>query len=112
MGTHRMFDQAGAGTEQLLDTHGGFLPIVDARASFMSPSRWGDELEITSWISEWKESSLMVSHRILNSGQPAAEGHELRVWVLPDSDQPGELRSISIPQSLKSCFVRGNKTVE
>ena len=111
-GTHRLFEQAGAGMDQLLDTHGGLLPIVDARASFTTPSRWGDELEITSWISEWKESSLMVSHRVLNSGQPAAEGHEIRVWVLPDSDQPGGLRSISIPQSLKSCFVQGNKTVE
>ena len=47
-GTHRLFEQAGAGMEQLLDTHGGLLPIVDARASFTTPSRWGDELEITS----------------------------------------------------------------
>lgn len=103
-GAHHLFDAAGANIGRLMEEHGGILPIVDAQARFLSPSRYGDMIQITSWVSEWKEKRLVVTHRIDNKGCKAVEGFEMRTWAMPDDSHANGLRSAVIPQSLKSCF--------
>ena len=36
--THKLFEFAGIAMGDLLDQHGGILPIVDVQASFKAPS--------------------------------------------------------------------------
>ena len=103
--THNLFEFVGIAMGDLLDQHGGILPIVDAQASFKAPSRYGERIEISSSISEWKERTLKVLHQVQNAGALAVEGYEMRAWVIPDESHPRGLRSETIPEILKSAFV-------
>lgn len=80
------------------------LPLVDASARFLGPSRFGDTLTIESWIGEWRSKLLVVEHRIHNRGQIVVEGRELRVWALRDPNNPDEMKAGVIPEEVIARF--------
>ena len=103
--THHLFDKAGANMGDLMDQYGVVgLPIVDAHAEFIYPSKYGDEIEVTSWISEWSEKTLIVTHEIHNNGLLAVKGTEVRVWAKPHPDDPKRLQAQVIPDSIRASF--------
>jgi len=78
--TRHLFERAGVGYEVMLDKYKMVgLPLVDAHAKFLSPSKFGDTIEITNHVSEWRRRTLVVSHAVSNAGTPAVEGQEIRV---------------------------------
>ena len=102
---HHLFDKAGANMGDLMDQYGVVgLPIVDAHAEFIYPSKYGDEIEVTSWISEWREKTLIVTHEIHNNGLLAVKGTEVRVWAKPHPDDPKRLQAQVIPDSIRASF--------
>ena len=102
---HHLFDKAGANMGDLMDQYGVVgLPIVDAHAEFIYPSKYGDEIEVTSWISEWHEKTLIVTHEIHNNGLLAVKGTEVRVWAKPHPDDPKRLQAQVIPDSIRASF--------
>ena len=102
---HHLFDKAGANMGDLMDQYGVVgLPIVDAHAEFIYPSKYGDEIEVTSWISEWSEKTLIVTHEIHNNGLLAVKGTEVRVWAKPHPDDPKRLQVQVIPDSIRASF--------
>ena len=102
---HHLFDKAGANMSDLMDQYGVVgLPIVDAHAEFIYPSKYGDEIEVTSWISEWSEKTLIVTHEIHNNGLLAVKGTEVRVWAKPHPDDPNRLQAQIIPDSIRASF--------
>jgi 4-hydroxybenzoyl-CoA thioesterase len=70
-------------------------PLVDARARFLAPVRFGDHVEHACEVSELRRSSFAVAHRILLRGELAAEGSETRVWAV--RGEGGGLRTKPIP---------------
>ena len=89
----------------LMDQYGVVgLPIVDAHAEFLYPSRYGDVIEVSSWISEWREKTLVAAHEIHNNGRLAVKGSEVRVWGKPHPDDPKRLQAQVIPDSIRTCF--------
>jgi len=102
---HHLFDKAGANMGDLMDQYGVVgLPIVDAHAEFIYPSKYGDEIEVTSWISEWREKTLIVTHEIHNNGLLAVKGTEVRVWAKPHPYDPKRLQAQVIPDSIRASF--------
>ena len=102
---HHLFDKAGENMGDLMDQYGVVgLPIVDAHAEFIYPSKYGDEIEVTSWISEWREKTLIVTHEIHNNGLLAVKGTEVRVWAKPHPDDPKRLQAQVIPDSIRASF--------
>ena len=102
---HHLFDKAGANMGDLMDQYGVVgLPIVDAHAEFIYPSKYGDEIEVTSWISEWSEKTLIVTHEIHNNGLLAVKGTEVRVWAKPHPDDPKRIQAQVIPDSIRASF--------
>ena len=75
-------------------------PIVDARATFHRPVRFGDAVELASTIREFRRSSFDVEHRLSNNGELAVEGMETRVWAGRSPDDPSQLKSKPIPQAV------------
>ena len=55
------------------------LPIVDAHSEFLAPSSYGDMIEVTSWVSEWRDKTLITSHEIHNKGRLAVKGTDVRI---------------------------------
>ena len=102
---HHLFDKAGANMGDLMNQYGVVgLPIVDAHAEFLYPSKYGDVIEVSSWISEWREKTLVATHEIYNNGQLAVRGSEVRVWALPHPEDPKRLQAQVIPYVIRAFF--------
>jgi len=83
------------------------IPLVDVRANFIKPIKFGDVIDIVSRVSEFRRSSFDVEHRLLVSGELAVEGAETRVWVARRKDNPEKVGGASIPGDVIAKFNGG-----
>ncbi|MGB6534433.1 MAG: thioesterase family protein [Xanthobacteraceae bacterium] len=72
-------------------------PLVETRARFRSPTRFGDEVTIETAIVACGRSSFKLEHRLSKAETLAAEGYETRVWVARDPADQGRIKSQPIP---------------
>jgi 4-hydroxybenzoyl-CoA thioesterase len=72
-------------------------PMVDARARFLVPARFGDEVLVVTTVGGIKRSSFSIEHRLLKDGKLAVEASEVRVWAGRDPDDPDSIRAMPIP---------------
>jgi 4-hydroxybenzoyl-CoA thioesterase len=103
--TQYLFEAAGFPKPRMLadfDLVG--YPIVDTRARFMIPSRFGDDIAIETRIAGWGRSSFEVEHRVYRAEALAIEAFETRVLVGRDAGRPGEIKSRPIPQAILGRF--------
>jgi 4-hydroxybenzoyl-CoA thioesterase len=82
-------------------------PMVDTRARFVLPTRYGDDVVIETAITEIKRSSFSVTHRILKDGELAVEGFETRVWVARDPTDPDRIRAKPLPEEIVAKLSAG-----
>jgi 4-hydroxybenzoyl-CoA thioesterase len=80
------------------------IPMVDVRAEFHKPARFGDTIEIASHVSEFRRSSLDVTHRITVGGDLAVEAVETRVWAERDKNDPEKFKAVAIPAAVIAKF--------
>ena len=80
------------------------IPLVDAGARFMAPARFGDAVELTSQVSEFRRSSFDVEHRLLVGGAVAVEGRETRVWAARDPADAAKIKTQPIPAEVIARF--------
>jgi 4-hydroxybenzoyl-CoA thioesterase len=107
--TRHLFDRAGMGYETMVETYGTVgMPIVDAHAEFLLPSRFGDTIEVTSHIGEWRRKTLVVNHEITNAGETTVRGHEVRIWASTHPDDPARLVTSDIPPEFRALFEGGS----
>jgi 4-hydroxybenzoyl-CoA thioesterase len=99
------FDSVGLSWEMLMEKHGiAGLPIVEAKARFLSPSMFRDEIVVESQITEWNDKTFKISHAVLNKGQRAVEGYEIRAWVVRLAEDPNRLKAVPIPAEIRAAF--------
>lgn len=73
-------------------------PMVDTRARFLVPARFGDDVTIETSITEIKRSSFQITHLLKKAdGALGVEGFETRVWTGRDPADPSKIRSQPIP---------------
>lgn len=82
------------------------FPMVDTRAKFIVPSRYGDDIVIESRVSRFGGSSFDVEHRVLRDTILAIEASETRVWAGADPDKPGAIKGRKIPAEVIAAFNR------
>jgi 4-hydroxybenzoyl-CoA thioesterase len=80
------------------------IPLVDARANFLRPAKFGDVIEIASRVSEFRRSSFDVEHRITIGGELAVDGAETRVWAARDKADPDKIGAVAIPAEVIARF--------
>jgi 4-hydroxybenzoyl-CoA thioesterase len=103
--TVALFAAAGLPKHEMVKTYDIVgIPMVDTRARFVIPSRWGETITIESRIAEWKRSSFDVEHKVLKDGALAIEAWETRVWVGRHPDDPHRIKSQPIPEDVKARF--------
>jgi 4-hydroxybenzoyl-CoA thioesterase len=104
--TWMLFEKAlGVKPQDLAATYNIFsIPLVDARANFLKPSRFGDTVDMVSRVSAFRRSSFSVEHRIVNKGETAVKGEEVRVWAARDTTDPDKITSATIPAEVIACF--------
>ena len=102
-GAHLLFDHLGLPMGQLSEDYGVVgLPIVDAKAKFLGPSLYWDEIEVTSWVSEVREKTLVVSHEVRKATQLTVDGSEVRVWATAHPDDSKRLKALPIPDVVRT----------
>jgi len=96
--TSALFRAAGLPLLQLFKSHGVIgIPLVEARAQFFMPSRFGDELVAESCVTEWRKSSFVIHHKLLLDGALAMEGWETRVWAGAHPTEAHRLKGLPLP---------------
>jgi 4-hydroxybenzoyl-CoA thioesterase len=80
------------------------IPLVDARANFLKPAKFGDTIEIASRVSEFRRSSFDIEHIITLGGDRAVEGGETRVWAGRHKDDPEKMSAAAIPPEVIAKF--------
>lgn len=104
--TQALFAAVGLPKHELMSRYKiAGIPMVDTRARFLSPSTFGDSVEIKSRITEFGRSSFSVHHELHNAGVLSAEGFERRVWTVHSPDS-GKLQSQPIPREVIERFER------
>ncbi len=79
------------------------FPLVDTRAKFIRPTRFGDDVTVESKISFGK-SSFGIEHRLALNGETCAECSEKRVWVVRDRQDDSRIMSHPIPDAVLEKF--------
>jgi 4-hydroxybenzoyl-CoA thioesterase len=80
------------------------IPLVDARAQFKLPVRFGDLVDMESNVGEFRRSSFNVQHRLFVKGELAVEGQETRVWAGRDTTKPSGMTALPIPAEVIARF--------
>ena len=80
------------------------IPLVDARANFLKPAKFGDVVEIASQVAEFRRSSFEVEHRLSVNGELVVEGSETRVWAAHDKPTRKKFGAIAIPADVIARF--------
>ncbi len=107
--TTRLFERAlGMSAAQLFKHYDVIgYPLVEARARFLNPIRFSDDVTIETQVVEFRRSSFEMQHRLTKDGELAVEGFETRVWVGRHPDDPEKMKSQPIPQDLIARFNAG-----
>jgi 4-hydroxybenzoyl-CoA thioesterase len=104
--TWRLFEAAlGVKPHELATAFGIMgIPLVDVHANFLRPVKFGDIVDMTSRISEFRRSSFDVEHRLSVGSELAVEGGETRVWVARSKDDPEKIGGTAIPADVIAKF--------
>ena len=80
------------------------IALVDAKGNFLKPAAFGDEVELTSRVKEFRRSSFEVDHRLLKDGDLLVEGSETRVWAKHHPTEPERIVTSPIPAEVIAKF--------
>ena len=79
-------------------------PVLETRARFHKPTRYGDEVAIETKLVERGRSSFKIEHRLSKGDMLAADGFETRVWSARDPDDPERIKAQPIPEAVLARF--------
>lgn len=102
--TASLFETAlGMGKSRMMEVYGvAGIPVVETRAAFRAPVRFGDKVEIATSVVELGRSSVRLRHVLTHEGRTCVEGEETRVWTGRDPDDPSRLRAQPMPDEVRS----------
>ena len=105
-GTWTLFEAAlGVKPSDLAGAFGiAGIPVVDVSARFLAPARFGDPVELTSQVKEFRPSNFELEHALIVRGALAVEGRETRVWAGRDPANPSAIKAQPIPPEVVRRF--------
>src|SRR3984957_7588886 len=99
--TTALFLDTGMPIQSLFKEHGVIgIPVVDVRARFILPSKFGDELTVESTVTEFGKRSFVIRPQITKLGALVVEGFSTRVWTGPDPSDPSKMKSRPLPKEV------------
>lgn len=93
----------GVDKNKLLKAHGAAgIPLVDTRAVFRAPLRFGEEARIVSTVAALRGSSFDVEHKLYKGETLCVDGIETRVWTV--FDDQGRIRARELPDAVRAAL--------
>jgi len=80
------------------------MPLVGVSTRFFTPACFGDAVEMTSQVGEFRRSSFDVVHQLFVVGALAVESRESRVWAARDPADPSKMKAQPIPPDVTARF--------
>lgn len=72
-----------------METEGIISPVIDIRASYKKPARYGQKVNVYTWIEEYDGLRITYGYKIvLEDGEVAATGFSKHVCVKKESFRP------------------------
>jgi 4-hydroxybenzoyl-CoA thioesterase len=103
--TAALFEAAGLPKHEMLKTYGIVgIPMVDTRARFLAPSRFGDDVVVESSIAEWRRSSFDVQHKLFRGEVLAVDCFETRVWAARSESDAETIEGRPVPREVIARF--------
>ena len=104
--TTALFSQALGMSKFQLFKHYKFAgyPMVDTRARFLKPCKFGDDVVIETKVVKFGRSSFDVEHRITLNAELCVEAFDKRVWVERDPADPDKIKAAPVPQDIIDKF--------
>jgi len=82
-------------------------PLIDTRAKFRAPTRYGDEVSVETTVVAADASSFKLEHRLSSARKVAVEGSETRAWMIRDPAAPGGMKAQAIPAEVVARLTQG-----
>ena len=103
--TAALFERAlGMTMHEMFRTfHSAGYPMARTRARFIRPTRYGDDVIVDSTV-EFSRASFSIEHRLSHDNLTCVQCSETRVWVVPDPEQPGKVKSHPVPEAILEKF--------
>jgi 4-hydroxybenzoyl-CoA thioesterase len=79
-------------------------PMVDTRARFLKPTKYGDDVVIETQVTAFRRSSFDVQHRLTLDGALCVECFDTRVWVERHPTDEEKIRSKPVPKDVIAKF--------
>ena len=108
--TEHLFRSVGLNWETMFMRDGmGGLPLLDISVQFSYPCRFGDHLEIMTWIDAFEGRKFTIKHEMTNTTggrNLAAQCREYRVWAMLDPGSPRGIKAAPVPEPVRKLFHR------
>jgi 4-hydroxybenzoyl-CoA thioesterase len=104
--TWLMFEAAlGVPVQKINKTYGlAGIVLVDVQGNFLKPAAFGETVEMSSRVKEFRRSSFEVEHRLTKGSDLLVEGAETRVWAVRHASEPDRIAPASIPSEVIAKF--------
>ena len=76
---------------------------MDAQAKFINSATYGEDIEIESWIEEWRGKSFVMRHVARRGDTVLCEGREVRVFATQHPDDPLRIKAVPIPEDIRAA---------
>ena len=103
---HEMFASVGLPADKVSRETGLVVwPSIEVNATFHSPARYGETVEVRSVVAEWRSRTFLLKHRIMRGETLICEGTELRFVGerLPGEDY--RMRAAPIPDWMREALL-------
>ena len=97
MSVHALLAQGGLSLKTLIAEFGiDGIPVVEYKARFLAPTRWGDEIVIKTSVIKLRRCAFDLQHQVLSAGVP------LFPYIRPAAFDPqeGRVKARALPEKL------------
>ena len=82
-------------------------PLLEIHTKFIKAATYGEEIVVTTHVSEWRAKTFTQVHRVTRPRAGAeddliCEGSEIRAFVRRDADDPDRLRAMPVPEDIRA----------
>lgn len=78
-------------------------PLVDTKASFINTATYGDQLNIHTSVTEWRNKSFVQHHRVMRGETEIMHCDEVRIFAA--HKEGGGIRALPIPIEIQQRCV-------
>jgi 4-hydroxybenzoyl-CoA thioesterase len=77
-------------------------PVLETHTRFMRPATYGETITIHTTVEEWAIKTFRHRHVVKRGDTVLCEGTEVRAFCIRDPADPERIKSIPIPDDIKS----------